>query len=119
MIKLKLLILIPSFFMVSCDYYYSAMEYKDNDILGKIYTWDESINNSNIRTPIALEYNKFCFLKKNDTWILLNGKSKKMIITLYKDKLPCITHTEKQWVEKICTSLNKENIEKIESLICR
>lgn len=104
--------------LASCDYY-AAMEYKDNDLLGKIYAWDNYINNHNDKTPIALEYDGACFLKKNDVWVLLNGKSENMIVTLYKDKTPCITHSEKKWVEKICPSLDKKNIQKIDSFICK
>lgn len=116
---LKVIITTCSLFLISCDYYYSTMEYKDNDLLGKIYTWDKNINRNNTKTPIALEYNDFCFLKKDDSWILLNGKSRNMIVTLYEDKVSCITHSEKKWMEKICQSLNEENIKKIDSLICK
>lgn len=119
MITLKIIMPALSFFLISCDYYYSAMEYKDNDLLGKIYTWDRNINSHDNKTPIALEYDGFCFLKKNDTWVLLNGKSKNMIVALYEDKVPCITYSEKKWIEKICPSLNQENIQKIESIICK
>ncbi|GJL38532.1 hypothetical protein TUM17576_53520 [Enterobacter hormaechei] len=61
------------------------MEYKDNDLLGKIYAWD--INRNDVKTPIALEYNDFCFLNKDDSWGLLNGKLSNMIITHLMNKI--------------------------------
>lgn len=115
--KKEVSVLITSLSLVSCDYYYAAMEYKDNDRLGKIYSWDKNINNDN-QTPIALEYDSFCFLKKKNTWILLNGKSKNTIVSLYGDNIPCITYSEKEWVEKVCPSLTKRNIQKINSFSC-
>lgn len=119
MMNLKRAIPLIYISLTACDYYYSAMEYKDNDLLGKIYTWDKNINISTNKTPTALEYDGFCFLKKDGIWILLNGRSKYPVVALYEDKIPCITHEEKKWVEKICPSINNNNsIQYISKLIC-
>ncbi|MGT5261245.1 hypothetical protein ACRWEA_27250, partial [Escherichia coli] len=66
----KILVIIISMIIISCDYYNAGMDYQDNIALEQVVTWDSD----NIFTPNIFEHNGRCFMKKNETWMLLNGK---------------------------------------------
>ena len=65
----KILVIIISMIIISCDYYNAGMDYQDNIALEQVVTWDSD----NIFTPNIFEHNGRCFMKKNETWMLLNG----------------------------------------------
>jgi hypothetical protein len=93
--------------ITGCDYYNAAREYEDNNVLEMVDAWDFMFNNQN--TPIAFELEGRCFFKKNDTWVLLNGKSEPKVRTLSRsgNSQFCLSSNDIEWASRICSGISK------------
>ncbi|MCE9886067.1 hypothetical protein [Obesumbacterium proteus] len=100
--------------ITSCDYYNTAMEYKDNDALEKIVAWDAE----NTLTSNIFEYDGKCFMKKTEVWMLLNGASNPTIRTMSDQKKQCITNGEMQWISRICKDITDKDKKNLKTVMC-
>lgn len=103
-------------FLASCDYYYAAMDYKDNGVLQQVTLQDRLINEND--TPIVVEIGTRCLLKKNNSWILLNYRSSPAVNGL-SDPAPCLTRNEIEWSITVCDELTKKNIHDMSKFACK
>ncbi|MDZ8384832.1 hypothetical protein SND64_02820 [Escherichia coli] len=92
----KILVIIISMIIISCDYYNAGMDYQDNIALEQVVTWDSD----NIFTPNIFEHNGRCFMKKNETWMLLNGDATPNIRTMSNKKIECLEKSEVEWARE-------------------
>ncbi|MFP1495893.1 hypothetical protein ACLB1Q_05855 [Escherichia coli] len=67
-----------------------------NIALEQVVTWDSD----NIFTPNIFEHNGRCFMKKNETWMLLNGDATPNIRTMSNKKIECLEKSEVEWASK-------------------
>lgn len=102
--------------LISCDYYNAAMDYKDNDALQQIDLRDNTINRG--ETANVLELNGYCFFKKNDIWVLLNGRSKEKIKVLNEKSLPCMDKKDIKWARIVCEKLTDEDENGLMKIAC-
>ncbi|CAM7384210.1 hypothetical protein GRP89_09535 [Citrobacter freundii] len=112
----KRLTLLFTIFLVACDYYYAATDYKDYSILQYVSLHDKLTNGEN--TPNVIDIDGHCFLKKNNVWLLLNGSSNKEIKTLDENPIPCLSKNEIEWCEIVCGGLSDENINNLNDILC-
>ena len=108
-----LLVTIP---LTACDYYYAATDYKDYSALQYVSLHDKLTNGKN--TPNAIDIDGYCFLKKDDFWILLNSRSNEKIKTLDGNQIPCLSKNEIKWCEIVCGNLSYEDINNLSSILC-
>ncbi|EFF9120087.1 hypothetical protein GBG56_23140 [Escherichia coli] len=97
----KILLIIISVIIISCDYYNAGMDYQDN-----------------IFTPNIFEHNGRCFMKKNETWMLLNGDATPNIRTMSNKKIECLEKSEVEWASRVCDSITDKERENLKALIC-
>ncbi|MBA3109883.1 hypothetical protein CBX57_000400 [Salmonella enterica] len=115
MIKYEgVLITIISMMIVSCDYYNAGMEYQDNMALEQVVAWDSD----NVITPNIFEYDGRCFMKKNETWMLLNGDATPNIRTMSDKKIQCLEKSEIEWASRVCGSITDKDRENFKALVC-
>lgn len=103
--------------LVSCDYYNSAMDYKDSAALQQIDLRDNTINRR--ETANILELNGYCFFKKSDVWVLLNGRSKEKIKVLNEKPLPCMEKKDMKWARIVCEKLTNEDESNLMKITCK
>lgn len=83
-------------------------EYRENDTLFRISEVEKSLR---IDTPVALELNGYCMIKKNKTWMLINSKATKKIKVMNDQEVTCLSKKELDWLKLICPNSKKEFIE--------
>ncbi|EEV5552550.1 hypothetical protein EL593_18525 [Escherichia coli] len=110
----KILVIIISMIIISCDCYNAGMDYQDNIALEQVVTWDSD----NIFTPNIFEHNGRCFMKKNETWMLLNGDATPNIRTMSNKKIECLEKSEVEWASRVCDSITDKERENLKALIC-
>ncbi|EFB4441803.1 hypothetical protein ACRZ9H_004559, partial [Escherichia coli O51:H10] len=108
----KILVIIISMIIISCDYYNTGMDYQDNIALEQVVTWDSD----NIFTPNIFEHNGRCFMKKNETWMLLNGDATPNIRTMSNKKIECLEKSEVEWASRVCDSITDKERENLKAL---
>lgn len=110
----KILAVITPMIITSCDYYNAGLEYQDNTTLEQVVAWDSD----NIFTPNIFEYDGKCFMKKNETWMLLNGDATPNIRTMSDKKIQCLEKSEVEWASRVCDSITNNRKENLKALIC-
>lgn len=110
----KTLVAIIFMLIISCDYYNAGMEYQDNIALEQVVTWDSD----NKFTPNIFEHDGRCFMKKNETWMLLNGDATPNIRTMSDKKIQCLEKSEVEWASRVCDSITDKGRENLKALIC-
>lgn len=113
---LKRLILSLTIFLVACDYYYAAVDYKDYSVLQYVSLHDRLTNGKN--TPNAIDIDGYCFLKKNDFWVLINSRSNGKIKVLDDNPIPCLAKNEIEWCKVICKNLSDNDINNLRGMLC-
>ena len=112
----KQLILLLTIPLVACDYYYAATDYKDYSILQYLSLHDKLINGES--TPNVISIDGYCFLKKNNFWVLINGKSNRKIKVLDDNPIPCLTKNEVEWCKIVCDTVSNEDINNLSTMLC-
>lgn len=112
----KRFILLLTIFLVACDYYYAAKDYKDYSALQYISLHDKVVNGEN--TPNVINIDGYCFLKKDNLWILLSSQSNEKIKILDGKPIPCLSKNEIEWCEIVCDDLSDYDINNLNGILC-
>lgn len=100
--------------ITSCDYYNAGVEYEDNNALEQVVAWDSE----NTITPNIFEHDGRCFMKKNKTWMLLNGDATPSIRVMSGKKIQCMNKNEIEWASRVCVNITDEDRLNLNALIC-
>lgn len=105
----KIIQLLPMLSFLSSCGYDELTDYKEYDALSRITETERQLH---ISTPIALELDGYCMIKKENTWMLLNGSGTRNIRTM-NEKIPkCINQEEIDWLELVCPHAEPEDLKK-------
>lgn len=57
-------------------------------------------------------------MKKNETWMLLNGDATPNIRTMSNKEIECLEKSEVEWASRVCDSITDKERENLKALIC-